>query len=244
VAGNMLGKPVEIPEHWDRARLRGYLQDRGAYPLRDYLPLPEGTDDDAAEALGFRDHRGATRGRISGSVRDDDVDFTLVGLHLLETRGPAFTTEDVLRVWLARLPLHQTFTAERAAYANAVRGVPLERLADVDNPYREWIGALIRADVFGYVHPGDPRSAAVAAHRDAVLSHRANGVYGAMWAAALIALGFTAGSAREAVELSLEHVPPTSRLAAAVRAVLDDHAAGLGWEEAFDRVEERHAGLS
>ncbi|GAA3501272.1 hypothetical protein GCM10019016_083790 [Streptomyces prasinosporus] len=58
------------------------------------------------------------------------------------------------------------------------------------------IGALIRADVHGWVSPGAPRRAAALARKDAVLSHTGNGVYGAMWAAALVAAAFTAPTPR------------------------------------------------
>ena len=88
---------------------------------------------------------------------------------------------------------------------------------------------LIRADIFGWVYPGRPRAAAILAHRDASLSHVANGIYGEMWAAALVSSAFVATDALDAVERSLDHVPPTSRLAGAVRDVLAMHAAGDAW---------------
>ncbi len=59
------------------------------------------------------------------------------------------------------------------------------------NPFREWIGALIRADVHGWINPGDPATAAEQAHRDATLTHTAIGVYAAMFAAAVIATAAT-----------------------------------------------------
>ena len=49
------------------------------------------------------------------------------------------------------------------------------------------LGALIRADGFGYACAGDPRKAAELAYRDAYLTHRRNGIYGEMLFAAAIA---------------------------------------------------------
>ncbi|MFF9778083.1 ADP-ribosylglycohydrolase family protein [Streptomyces sp. NPDC013978] len=240
IAGNMLGKPVEQGEVWTRERIDGYLRRAGALPLTDYLPEPATESDGRALRPEWRD---CVRGRIHGSCRDDDVDYAILGLHLLETHGFAFSTEQVGDLWLLRLPYLQTFTAERAAYRNLASGLKPPLTATYDNPYQEWIGALIRADVFGWTSPGLPRRAASLARRDAVLSHTGNGVYGAMWAAALIAAAFTAPGARAALDEALAVVPASSRLARTVRRVVSLHEAGLAWEETLTTVGEETAGL-
>jgi len=101
--------------------------------------------------------------------------------------------------------------------------MPVETAAEYRNPCREWIGALIRADGYGYVSPGAPETAARLAYRDAVLSHRKNGIYGAMFVAAMIAAGFIVHDVHELIRLGLRKIPQRSRLASAVRATL--HAA-------------------
>ncbi len=163
---------------------------------------------------------------------------------LLEEHGPSFTTADVAAEWLRRFPIYQLYTAERAAYTNLVREVPLAEVGSHHNPYREWIGAQIRADIFGYCCPGRPRDAAELAHRDAWLSHRADGIYGALWAASLVSAAFVARDAEDAIEIALEHVPPASRLAAEARLVLDQYRAGLGWSDCLDDLDRRWAGMS
>ena len=239
-AGCNLGKPVESGDYWTAERLRSYLELADAYPLRDYVPvltpMPDGF-----ELREFWPY--TTRGRITESARDDDIDYTILGLHILEEHGFGFTTADVAADWLDRIPYTQTYTAERAVYRNLAIGLTPDMAGKVDNPYREWIGALIRADIFGYVRPGNPRAAAELAYRDAILSHCANGVYGAMWAAALVAAAFT-GTARQAIEASLTCVPPRSRLAEAVRFVIDLHEAGDTWEQARAAIERRYGHYS
>ncbi|MEU9981002.1 ADP-ribosylglycohydrolase family protein [Streptomyces sp. NPDC050856] len=243
VAGNMLGKPVERGDYWTRERIDRYLRATGALPLTDYLPGPP------PDALGFErfelrpEWRECVRGRIHGSCRDDDVDYAILGLHLLETHGFTFTTEQVGELWLLCLPYRQTFTAERAAYRNLANGLRPPLTATRDNPYREWIGALIRADIFGWTCPGDPRRAAALARRDAVLSHTGNGVYGAMWAAALIAAAFTSAGPRAALDTALTAVPASSRLARTVRHTTALHEAGLPWAAALAELERETAGL-
>lgn len=240
IAGNMLGKPVEQGEVWTRERIDRYLRQAEALPLTDYLPEPPSEE---VESRLRPEWRRCVRGRIHGSCRDDDVDYAVLGLHLLETHGFAFTTEQVGEVWLLRLPYLQTFTAERVAYRNLANGLKPPLTATYDNPYQEWIGALIRADVFGWTCPGLPRRAAALARRDAVLSHTGNGVYGAMWAAALVAAAFTAPTARAALDAALSVVPASSRLARAVRRAITLHESRLTWEETLATVEEETGGL-
>ncbi len=184
IAGNMLGKPVENGDHWTRDRIDRYLRRADALPLTDYLPALEPPPDPVEFELRPEWQR-CVRGRIHGSCRDDDVDYSVLGLHLLETHGPGFSTEQVGEMWLLRLPYLQTFTAERAAYRNLTAGVKPPLSATLDNPYQEWIGALIRADTHGWVNPGDPHRAAAMARRDAVLSHTGNGVQSRCATAAL-----------------------------------------------------------
>src|SRR5262245_1338653 len=240
IAGNMLGKPVEQGEVWTRERIDRYLRQAAALPLTDYLPEP---DDPADRAVLRPEWRECVRGGIHGSCRDDDVDYAVLGLDLLETHGFGFSTEQVGELWLLRLPYLQTFTAERATYRNLANGIKPPLTATYDNPYQEWIGALIRADVYGWTSPGDPRRAASLARRDAVLSHTGNGVYGAMWAAALIASAFTAPGARAALESALQHVPPGCRLARTVRRTMALHEAGLDWAGTMAELDEENRGL-
>ncbi|MFJ3553387.1 MULTISPECIES: ADP-ribosylglycohydrolase family protein [Streptomyces] len=240
IAGNMLGKPVEQGEVWTRERIDGYLRGADALPLTDYLPAPPTGRDGRDLRPEWRD---CVRGRVHGSCRDDDVDYAILGLDLLETHGFAFTTEQVGDLWLLRLPYLQTFTAERAAYRNLANGLRPPLTATYDNPYQEWIGALIRADVHGWTSPGAPHRAASLARRDAVLSHTGNGVYGAMWAAALISAAFTAPTVRQAVDEALTVIPAGCRLARTVRRVASLHEAGLPWEDTLGTLARETAGL-
>jgi ADP-ribosylglycohydrolase len=240
IAGNMLGKPVEQGEVWTRERIDRWLRRADALPLTDYLPEPV----DEEDALLLRpEWRDCVRGRVHGSCRDDDVDYAILGLDLLETHGFGFSTEQVGDLWLSRLPYLQTFTAERAAYRNLTAGLKPPLTATYDNPYQEWIGALIRADVHGWTSPGLPRRAASLARRDAVLSHTGNGVYGAMFAAALISAAFVAPTVRHALDEALAVVPPGSRLARTVRRVAALHATRMSWEDTLATMTRETAGL-
>jgi len=235
-AGCLLGKPVE---GWPRERIEGYLELAGEYPLEDYFPevapLPEGY-------VLHPSHGEAMRGRIDGMARDDDTDYTILGLHVLEEHGLGFTTEDVADEWLSHLPYSTTYTAERATYKNLVNGLTPPKTATKRNPYREWIGAQIRADVWGYVAPGNPEYAAGLAHRDARLSHIKNGIYGEMFAAAMVSAAFATRDIREIIEIGLSEITEKSRLAEAARDVLAWSGEHGDWREAWGEVMAKYGG--
>jgi ADP-ribosylglycohydrolase len=241
IAGCNLGKPVEWGPQWTAGHIRDYLELAGAYPLRDYFPvmdpMPEGFELTACWPE-------TTRGNVKGSARDDDIDYPILALHLLEKHGSSLRPQDVGAAWTRLFPIEQVYTAERAAYINLVEGYSVPEVARRRNPYREWIGAQIRGDAFGYVYAGDPWSAARLSFQDASLSHVGNGIYGEMWAAALVASAFTATSAREAVENSLGVVPPASRLAEALRHVVQLKDSGITWEAALTAIQESYGHYS
>lgn len=233
-AGCNLGKPVE---GWNRQRIREYLELAGTYPIDDYLPVLDPFP--AGMELNWCWPE-TTRGNVEFMARDDDIDYTILALHILEEHGFEFGPMDVAEEWLDHLPFTQVYTAERAAYRNLVHGLVFPETATHRNPYREWIGAQIRADMWGYVSPGDPERAALLAFQDASLSHTQNGIYGEMWVAALIATCFVTNDMGDALETSLAFVPPRSRLSEAVKDIMNLHAKGLDWEDARDEIEQRY----
>ncbi|WP_280376440.1 ADP-ribosylglycohydrolase family protein [Nocardia wallacei] len=235
--GCTLGKPLENGFRWSPRSIRAYLEWADAYPLTDYVPVLSPMPD------GFRLQRSwpeSTRGRVDGCPRDDDLDYTVLGLNLLEQHGTGFTPADVAAEWLERLPFLQTHTAERVAYRNLIDGWVPPATARHRNPYREWTGAMMRADIYGYVCPADPVRASTLAARDASVSHTGNGVWAAMWAAALIAAAFDAAAPSAALTVAHQVIPERSRLAVALAQVLDDHRRGLDWEQAVQSIHARH----
>jgi ADP-ribosylglycohydrolase len=160
------------------------------------------------------------------SEPDDDINYTVLALMLLEEHGLELETEHVARAWLRYLPAGAVFTAERAAYQTLLNraheyfaiGAPagFDVSECADNPYSEWIGAQIRADLYGWVCPGRPALAADLARRDASLSHRGDGIHGAVFVAAFGAAIPESPTLEAALEVALREIPADSGVAAAV----------------------------
>jgi ADP-ribosylglycohydrolase len=244
ISGCQLGKPVEVLSmRKGREALLAYLREADAFPLRDYVPLVENT---LVDWTGRR----SCRGELTRSEPDDDTNYTVLALMLLEEHGLALSTEDVARAWLRLLPAGVTFTAERAAYRTLLErsdelfsfGAPpgFDLAECAANEYSEWIGAQIRADLYGWVCPGRSGLAADLARRDAALSHTGDGIHGAAFVAALGAAIPAAGSFAEAVAVASGEVPAGSRAAEAVAL----GSSLVGKPDAVDQLHACYRGLS
>jgi ADP-ribosylglycohydrolase len=238
ICGCMLGKPVE---GWDRASIQATAEATGNWPLTDYWRVPTADEDAELDrrAPGRRLNKGWTgvlRGTMDGMVEDDDTNYTTIGFAVVKRYGHDFTPLDVAHYWLSNVPILHTCTAERAAYRNFVSNVLPPASATYRNPYREWIGAQIRADYLGYANPGDPERASEWAWRDASISHVRNGIYGEMWVAAMLAAAYVLTDWKQVILAGLDQIPTRCRLREDIEKVLALHADGASYEAAVDAV--------
>lgn len=233
-AGCALGKPAEslmvqpgqnlTDNTWERQKRYLTAISPDEWPLRDYFPEHSPAEKETGSLLWGP---GSVRERIAFMESDDDIRYTVIGQKILTEHGCAFRSSDVAGEWL-NLGYRHFCTAETQAYRNLVirgdafrnpaRHPDLDATADWDwlvhhlNPYREWIGAQIRVDSYGYAAPGNPELAAEFAWRDARISHVKNGIYGAMFCAAMIAASFATNDVFAIVGAALAEIPKTSRL--------------------------------
>jgi ADP-ribosylglycohydrolase len=170
---------------------------------------------------------------------DDDTNYTVMGMALVKQKGINFTPSDMADFWMNNIPILRTCTAERVAYRNFTDNIEPPDSAVVRNPYREWIGAQIRADFYGYVALGQPELAAELAWRDASISHVKNGIYGAMWVAAMLAAAMGQTDVRRIIEIGLSEIPEKSRLFEAITEILSRHATGVPYSETMQYIHQR-----
>ncbi len=234
----MLGKPVEsIP----REGIRAIAEGTDNWPVGRYFTAV-GLDPAIGERWPWNKASRPTSllENIDGMPEDDDLNFTMLATLVLEQSGSSFTSLDIAKAWLDYLPPGRIFTAERIACRNLLLGLLPPQTATFQNPFREWIGARLRVDAYGWSAPGDPERAARMAWEDARLSHTANGVYAAMFMAAAHAATLADVTAADAADLGLQVVPARSRLAEAIRFA---RAQSGEWESVVDALYERFGSL-
>lgn len=224
VIGCMFGKPVEGLK---RDKIIEILKKLNNYPMVDYLKTGSDRDFCKKHDVNFE----ALVENYGYAVADDDTNYTILGLGVLEECGNDFTTEDVAEAWIKRLPAISCCTAEFCAYRNILNKVFPPLSATYRNPFREWIGAQIRADIYGYVTPLDPLKGAHFAFKDARLSHTANGVYGAMFVAGMISSAYANVTVEEIINNGLNCIPKTSRLHQKIVEVIKDYKNGKSFED-------------
>ena len=232
IAGCLLGKPIEGIR---TNELHPFLMESGNWPLKRYI-LSGDVTGERQEKYKYPFHTSAMVDQLACAPADDDTNYTVLAQALVERYGRDFTPEHVGRQWLAMQPKDAYCTAERVAYVNLVRGFQPPDTAVYENPYREWIGAQIRGDYFGYINPGNPAMAAEMAWRDAVVSHVKNGIYGEMFIAAMLAVAAVEDDMTRIVEKGMAEIPKTSRLYEAMNTVLADYRAGVSKDAAFDKI--------
>ena len=245
--GCALGKPFEaFPYVCGKDGEPGWLfvkrwfEEAGKWPISFYAPKNTGAREKYGIEVGCHN---CLAENISTMCSDDDIRYMVIALLMTERYGADFGPLDVGEMWHSKLSLHQVCTAEYVAYKNYanVKGCDdkayvLEYTHTHHNPYREWIGAEIRIDGYGYAAAGNPMLAAKMAHADASFSHVKNGIYGAMFTAAAISAALVGASPRACVDAGLAVVPKTSRLYEDITKAVEFAETSATVEELCDRL--------
>ena len=236
IIGCMLGKTVEGIRSDE---LVPFLKETGNYPLHRYIYRTDLTDE-ITNKYKFNFTKSVYADEISGMPVDDDTNYTVLSQLIINEYGKDFTPADVAKAWLKYQPKDAYFTAEKVAFCNFVSGYKPPNSATNKNPYREWIGARIRGDYWGYINPGNPEKAAEMAWKDASISHIKNGIYGEMFASAMIAAAAITNSPKEIISLGLSQIPATSRLCESVNKIIEFYENGKAKEEVFEYIHNQY----
>lgn len=231
-AGCLLGKPVEGIRSDE---LIPFLKETGNYPLYRYI-LSTDITEEMFSRYKFSLKNKPYADTVDGMPVDDDTNYTVLYQMIVDEWGRDFTSENVGTAWLRFQSVYSYFTAERIAYINLLNCLQPPATAIYKNVCREWIGAGIRGDYFGYINPGEPEKAAEMAFRDARLSHVKNGIYGEMLVSAMLSIAAVNDSIEDIILGGLSQIPHTSRLYEAVMKVYELYKNGASFDDVFNFV--------
>ncbi len=236
ICGCLLGKTVEGIK---TDELIPFLKETNNYPMHRYIRRSD-LNDDILNKYKYRFENRCYADTADGMPVDDDTNYVVLAQKVIEKYGRDFTSYDMSRLWLSLQPKDAYCTAERVAFCNFVNGYEPPESAAYKNPYREWIGAQIRGDYFGYINPGNPELAAEMAFRDASISHTKNGIYGEMFVAAMLAIAATTNDIKTIILGGLAQIPHTSRLYEAICDVINQYENGISQEDCFAEIHNRY----
>ena len=236
ICGCLLGKTVEGIK---TTELIPFLKETDNYPMHRYIHHADLNDEICAK-YSFPFAKRCFADTCDGMPVDDDTNYMVLAYLIVKNWGRDFTSQDVANAWLRYQRKDAYCTAERVAFCNFIKGYEPPASAFYQNPYREWIGAQIRGDYFGYINPGRPELAAEMAFRDASISHIKNGIYGEMFIAAMIACAAVTTNIEDIILGGLAEIPHTSRLCEQVTELLADYHNGTTQKECFTKIHTRY----
>ena len=236
-AGCLLGLPLEGRS---RKEIIGILGGVERLPLAGYLKwehFKDRADLIAQYELTEISARRPWADKIRGAMPEgDDLNFAAMNLSAFRRHGLSITPAEIGSFWLESLPVMHMQGAECVAYRNLCLTLAPPESAKHRNPFREWNGAAIRGDYWGYICAGNPEKAAELAWRDGCVSHVRNGIYAAMWVAAMTASVFVTDNIATVIRAGLAQIPDESRLAAAIKTVLEWRTQGVEYDDAVAKI--------
>ncbi len=168
-------------------------------------------------------------------VANDDLDIQLLWLLVLEDRGVDIDTKVLAEYW--QLYLTPTWAEYGISKSNLRMGLPPPLSGLHNNNFKHSCGAFIRSEIWACIAPGNPRLAASFAYQDAIIDHGdGEGLYAAVFCAALESAAFVEDDYSKLVEIGLSFIPPDCGVAQAVNSVREAVAAGKKWREIRDII--------
>lgn len=229
--GCMLGAPVE---NWSVSNMEEFAKITNT----PFPPTQYWNDVKDKEGLHYKKDKkqGFAKDKMTCVIADDDVTYTVLNALVIDKYSKDFSSKQLCEFWNEHVPYACT-----AEYETMIGLRQDKEYVDIvnNNPYVELIGAAIRADAFAYVCPGDPYNAALLAYKDAVISHKRNGIYGEMFLAATIAYSFVCSNPLEAIKMGLNYIPKNSRLAKDILWALSFENENLDYKRANELITDR-----
>ena len=140
-------------------------------------------------------------------VNDDEL-YEIIALISLEKYGLDLTAKDIALEWVNLLKYDKAvFTAEKVALNNIRSNIFPPKSGIHNNPYFDFIGAQMRADIWGQIAPGCPDIVKHYCVMDGSISHAGIGIEGEVFVALLISNAFFENDIKKNIEHAFTFLP-------------------------------------
>jgi ADP-ribosylglycohydrolase len=173
---------------------------------------------------------------VSEAAPNDDLDFQLVWLRMLEDQGVDVRLETLAEYWLRHLssyPWNEYGFCQR----NLRRGLLPPISGCFENYFVDEMGSPIRSEIWACIAPGNPQLAASYAWKDSCLDHSGGeGMYGEMFWAAAESAAFVLNDPKTLIKIGLNMIPLHSQISRVIREALWCYENNVRWAEARERI--------
>ncbi|MCX7917099.1 MAG: ADP-ribosylglycohydrolase family protein [bacterium] len=167
---------------------------------------------------------------------NDDLDFQLVWLKMLEERGVNLTLNDFVDFWKKYLYRHWYSEYSWCLY-NLQRGLKPPISGAFQNYFVDEMGSPIRSEIWACVAPADPQLAAYLAWMDSSLDHAGGeGTYGEMFWASVESAAFVIDDPFTLIDIGLSMIPISSNIARCIKEAVRCYKEKLEWGQARERI--------
>ena len=170
-----------------------------------------------------------------GMVPNDDLDVQVAYASVLDSVDPPRLDRMLIaQVWREhlRFPWNEYGVAKR----NLAEGILPPHTGSFDNWFRNGEGAVIRSELWACLAPGEPLRAAAYAYEDACFDHADDGIWAAVFMAALQSHAFVESDADVLLDRACELLPVSS----GIRRVVTDTrvwvAEGREWRDVLGLI--------
>lgn len=155
----------------------------------------------------------------SEMMPNDDLDLQVLWAYILRKMDcPKVDSRVLAEAWLR----HVNFPMDE--YGLAIRNLKLGLYPPASGAYDNWfmngMGAVIRTEIWACLAAGNPSLAAAYAYQDASVDHTKEGLWAAMFFAAMEAAAFVENDLDTLVRVALQQIPTHSQLSEAVQKTL------------------------
>lgn len=170
---------------------------------------------------------------------NDDLDLQVVWLQSLRRFGLPMHRRMLAEAWLRHIRLWPDEYG--IACRNLEAGLCPPASGAFDNPFVAGMGAAIRTEIWACLAPGDPHLAAKLAREDACVDHDGEGIYAAVFLAALQSLAFLETDTTTLLDAAIAFIPTDCRVALAIQDTREWWAQTGDWRVIRERILQNHA---
>lgn len=171
---------------------------------------------------------------ISSPVPNDDVDLQLVWLSAVEHEGKNIDSHVLAKYW--ENYVSSVISEYGAGKNNYAMGILPPLSGYIRNENRESNGAWIRTEIWACLCAGNPALAANYAYYDACVDHSGEGIYAAVFMAAVQAAAFFESDVNKLIKIGLSYLPESCGVRNAVDLVMNCYQNGDDWKTARKKL--------